>query len=148
MRLVATALFVGGPYFDVRTKDCLTFALLAEKEVTARFDDGEFARFKVPPHADSDGASLPEIADRISPSLRERMFGSAFVHDACYRGTLLQMVDGVWVKGELDREQADSLIRALMFIEAVSTLEREAVYAALRFFGQKAWAEDRKAQTA
>jgi len=146
MSLIETALFADGPYFNVRTKDCLTFQLLKQKEVTTRFDDGSFHRFLIPAHADSDGASLPEIAQRLRPSLRERMFGAAFAHDAAYRGTLLELPGEQ--PSNMDRAQADSLIKALMFIEAVSESEREIVYEALRIFGQKAWNEDHQTQTA
>lgn len=143
MALVDTALFVGGPEFDVRTKDCLFFTLLAEKELTARLTDGTFCRFKIPQHAESDGASLPLFAQALKPTLRERIFGPAFAHDACYRGTMLLWDDGKWIAANLDQAQSDSLIRALMFLEAVSDAEQEIVYEALRMFGKAAFRADR-----
>lgn len=151
------ALFCGGPYWDVRTKDCLGFLDLAPKEITCRWDDGRFERYRVPAHdftksqePDSDGASLPTIARVLRPSLRERMFGAARVHDAIFHRQLEVWRDGVWVNlfqavPDFSLTDANELLEALMFIEETTAAERLLVYEALQWFGSKAWNEDAKA---
>ncbi len=135
------ALFRDGPYFDVRTKDCLDFQILKEKELSARWDDGRFERYLIPAQAGSDGASIPLIAQAMRPSLRERIFGAAVAHDSAYRKTLLIWRDGAWVNANLSEEDANELIRALMFIEATTEEERWIVFKALEMFGEKAYRE-------
>lgn len=144
-----TALFCGGPYWDIRTKDCLTFQDLTPKEITCRWDDGRFERYRVPAHdfsksnePDSDGASLPTLAKVLRPSLRERMFGAARVHDSIFHRELEVLRDGVWVKSRFTMQEANELLEALMFIEATDQFERVLVYEALQWFGQRAWVED------
>jgi hypothetical protein len=151
------ALFVDGPYFDVRTKDCQNFWNLKVKELTARWDDDRFEIYQVPAHnlppsgyavddrPDSDGASLPMPARMIRPSLRERIFGAGFVHDAGFRKLLLVKRGDEWVNANLSEEDCNALIKALMFIEATSDAEREIVYEALQLWGKKAYDLDAKA---
>ena len=147
-----TALFVGGPYWDVRTKDCLLFWGLAPKQISVRWEDGRFELYCVPAHdfaadpdPDSDGASLPTLAKVVRPSLRERMFGAAKVHDSIFHRTLEVKRDGQWVKAQLTMHEANEILEALMFIEATSEIERVLVFEALEWFGQRAWDEDGKA---
>lgn len=144
------ALFCHGPYFDVRTKDCLNFLDLAPKEISVRWDDGTFARYRMPAHdfsksqePDSDGASLPTLAKVVRPSLRERMFGASRFHDAIFRRTLEVWTEGdKWIPANLTMEQGNQILEALMFIEATSEAERILVFEALQWFGRRAWNED------
>jgi hypothetical protein len=149
--MTCVALFVGGPYFDLRTKDTLTFWHLCEKQITCRWDDGRFERYRIPAHdfnssgdPDTDGASLPNLAKVLRPSLRERMTGAAFVHDSIFHRRFEVMRDGVWVKAQLTMADANELLKALMFIEATTEFERVIVFEALQEFGKRAWDEDAK----
>jgi hypothetical protein len=149
--MTCVALFRGGPYFDLRTKDCQLFWHLAPKEATCKWDDGRFFIYRIPAHdfsksadPDSDGASLFLLAKVLRPSLRERMFGASLFHDSGYHGTLEVYRDGQWVLANLTKDETDELLKALMYIEAVTEEERVIVFEALEWFGKKAWDEDHK----
>ena len=135
------ALFVNGPWLDVRSRDGRNFVLIAPKEI--RCDDGTL--YRMPAGADSDGASTPGIL--WGPPEYLTPFGdywpAAYAHDCAYRDTLQKWAGGEWIKASLTKEQSDDLLKALMFAcgTAESTIVK--IYEGVALGGGPAFAHDR-----
>jgi hypothetical protein len=132
------AVFRGGPDFDVRGRDGLTWTVIAPKEIV--LDDGR--RFLVPAGSRTDGASTPKVLWSLGFPPTGDYWSAAVVHDAAYRGSLHTWNGTDWVLAERNEAFANDLMLALMVSVGVPEAKRIAIYETLKAFGFKAFAED------
>jgi hypothetical protein len=123
----------------VRTGDGRNFEI--HEPIIVQREDG--ARFRVPIGALADGASTPnELWITLPPF--GRYWLAAVVHDSAYRGSLQrQLQDGGWTSAMLNKEDSDILFLDCLIALGVNDLDRNALYEGVRFFGWKAFRDDR-----
>lgn len=154
------ALFRGGSYLKVISRDGRNCGLLENKEVEVEEDDGAITRYLMVGDADTgdtDGASNPYFAQVISHliGLNIDPYGdywpAAVWHDLSFRGKLMQWVGGTWIKvtrgdnvatGQMSLPRANIILKALMFGLGTDQAKATVIYEALVLFGKKAWDED------
>lgn len=122
----------------VSSRDGLNVILLDYLEYEAK--DG--TRYRCIPGSASDGASTPpEIWIKYPP------FGTywpaAVLHDCCYRTTIEKLMpSGQWIRIAADKNLADSLLLEAMESLGVSEFDRQAIYNAVKDFGDSAYIGD------
>tara|TARA_Y100000310_G_scaffold221436_2_gene223020 strand:+ start:4695 stop:5126 length:432 start_codon:yes stop_codon:yes gene_type:complete len=103
---------------------------------------GDF-KLRAPKGTKTDGASIPRFFWRlIGPPLHADYAPAAVIHDAAYEGTLLWTEKGVVQL--FTREEADDLFLFLMEKLGIPPWRRKMMFRAVRWFGKKAWDNNRK----
>ena len=130
--------------FNIRTTDGLN--IVFTDPVQFLRDDGTL--LQIPVGSTSDGLSDPVLFQNIIPAVGRPTWKPSTIHDSGYRD-FLQIWDGTdFVPAHWDQKQCDDLILEAMKSEGVDAIERDTIYAALRAFGHKAFADDRAAVAA
>lgn len=132
---------------NVSTNDGRNFTLLEDLIFARR--DGSKLRCRI--GSTTDGMSIPLVVKGTIPaaeSLCERGFLSGVLHDGGYRGTLDSLNgDGSWSiipLQSLTEPFCDALIKEALESQGIDRLESMAVFLALKEFGWRAFADDRK----
>jgi hypothetical protein len=124
--------------FAVETFDGRNFKLLESVDYFTEVR-GKLEKVTLPAGAESDGASIPRQCWNI-PGFQP--FGlhwrAAFVHDCGYRNALSH--DGP----EFTRFEVDGMFHEAMGNAGVDPIHREAIYTAVRAFGELAWRNGHK----
>jgi hypothetical protein len=127
---------------DVRTQNGLDDTLIEPLEYLSR--DG--TRYCAPKGSTTDGVSTPKIV-RMLPGYDATGddWWSGVLHDSAYRNFLQKKLeDGTWAKADLSQAEADRLILEAMAAQRVGWFRRHVIYIGLRFFGWRAFEEDRR----
>jgi hypothetical protein len=124
----------------VATIDGTNLTLAAPLE--ARTRSGRLLRAKT--GSTTDGLSAPKF---IKLNLQNTdSFQPAVMHDAAYRDTVEESVDGgaTWNPVTLDKAESDLLLLELCEDNGVPLGESRAIYNAVSYFGQSSFDQDRK----
>lgn len=121
--------------FTVSTSDGRNFVLLNSVVFIAK--DG--TKWTIPAGATSDGASTPRFTWDVLPPFGV-YWRAAVLHDAAYRGTLLDAEGG---EANLPKDKCDDLLMEAMELCGVSEADRWVIYRGVKDAGGAAFAEDR-----
>lgn len=105
------------------------------------YTDSTGQKWRVRPHATTDGPSVPGIAlSLVKKTGRQWLAG--VLHDAPYRGYLEKFVDGKWIRVFLTMDEALWLFNDAMIARDVEEPTRTEFYLAVKFAAQKAYSDD------
>lgn len=120
-------------FLDTRSRDGRNDILLSP--LTFVDDDG--TGYRAPEFTETDGGSTPRLAWNI-PGFEP--FGKHWfpwvLHDSGYRGTLLVLRDGVWVKANLSRKECDLLLDRALRSKKMHYILRRAVACSVAIGGR------------
>jgi len=130
--------------FDSRIVSVLTLDgrnVKLAKPVTYTARDGRV--FIIPEGTMSDGASTPSAMWSLLPPFGDYWL-PAILHDAAYRNTLLEDINGLKVTADLPKLDCDNLLKEAMEICGVDAPTIETIYEGVKFGGWRSYRDDRK----
>lgn len=110
-----------------------------EEYLYYRDSRGNYYRTKT----DTDGLSTPRLIWFLIPPFG-KIWKSGVIHDAAFRLKLERWNGHKWVACILNEKQCNWLIHDAMESQGASWIEHTVIYLALKWFGWRAFDEDRK----
>jgi len=92
----------------------------------------------------TDGGSTPWCLWWLIPPFGKKDWFSFILHDGCYRNSIEIWNFGRWIKWTPNEAVSNWLLRDAMRSQHYSPFRRAGVYIALKYFGWRAFDEDRR----
>lgn len=98
-------------------------------------------RYRAITGTSTDGLSTPRSVWNVIPPFGRGWF-AGIIHDAAYRGSLVQIIDGKEVTVALSKGDRDTLLNEALQSQGVPDGERLTIYEAVRYGGEHAFESD------
>lgn len=89
----------------------------------------------------SDGASTPRSVWSLYPPFGKYWL-AAYLHDLAYRCMIEKLINGVWRRVQLEKDECDALLLDAMVSLGVDEKDRTIIYEAVKKFAAEAFLED------